>query len=497
FALRPQARGYFFFGMSALLLALYQGARTLFITTIIMDSAALVRIEYAALFLMVPFFLGFLETVLDGKVSLAVKFSAAVYLALGIASQVLRREPFLYAWYLVSAVAVIYYIVFLLFRASVRDFKGLKADGGGVRFFSTIKNFLLTTDSGKMLFGTLLIGVVVVLDSILADSGGKLNLTRYAYFIFLMGAASVLAGQFTATYKRMEDMTDGLERTVIARTSALARAAEDRTRLNAEIAEANRGLRNTMDQAKRDMAIAVSVQRGFFPSKPHVTRDWDVAFAFEPAVGVSGDFYDFYERDGELRGVVVGDVSGHGIASGLITLLARNVFFRRTFERQQEQLGVVLADVNRELVRELSSVDNFLTCAFLRLNGNKVEYVNAAHTDTLFRKGGMTDAMVLRPRDGQDFKAPPLGREGLDISVKALSFSVSDGDAILVYTDCLTEGRNTKGQEYGEDRLLEAFARADTENAESILASIMIDYRNFTAGVRRTDDLTAVVLRKI
>jgi len=222
-----------------------------------------------------------------------------------------------------------------------------------------------------------------------------------------------------------------------------------------------------------------------------------MAFVFEPAAGVSGDFYDFYTQNGELSGVLIGDVSGHGIASGLITVLARNVFFRRASERSGDALGLVLSEINRELVRELSSVDNYLTCAFLRIKGARVEYVNAAHTDALFRKGSSGEVIALAPKGGQDFKAPPLGREGMDISVKALAFSLSPGDVILLYTDCLSEGRDKKGREYGEERLLEALKRADTESADSILASIMIDYRNFTSGTKRGDDLTAIVLKRL
>ena len=55
---------------------------------------------------------------------------------------------------------------------------------------------------------------------------------------------------------------------------------------------------------------------------------WDIAFEFIPMSGVSGDLYDFYVSEGEITGLTLCDVSGHGIASGLVTMIARSVFFR-------------------------------------------------------------------------------------------------------------------------------------------------------------------------
>jgi sigma-B regulation protein RsbU (phosphoserine phosphatase) len=500
FILRPQTKAYLYFAVATLLLALYLGSRTIAVTTLVLDATILQRVEYGALFLMAPFFFAFLESVVNGRLHRITPFAGLAFLLLSVGSQLFRPEPFLLAWYAVALASLLYYLFYVLAKGMLRDLKLMRersAQRPSWRFISAIVDFLATTESGKMLFGALFLGAALAVDLYLASVGIELNVTKYAFFFFLFGAAAVLAGQFTSTYAQLESMTLGLEQSVQERTASLAKAADERSRLNQGIAEANMELKNTMDVAERDMAVAVSVQKGFFPSSPPTVRAWDIAFVFEPASGVSGDFYDFYTQQGELSGVLVGDVSGHGIASGLITVLARNVFFRRASERSGESLGVMLSDINRELVRELSSVDNYLTCAFLRIKGARVEYVNAAHTDALFRKGSSGEVITLAPKGGQDFKAPPLGREGMEISVKALAFALSPGDSILLYTDCLTEGRDKKGREYGEERLLDAFRHADTESADSILASIMIDYRNFTSGTKRSDDLTAIVLKKL
>lgn len=496
FALRPRDKGYLYFGTATLLYALYLFARTRLASSVLVDTAFVRRVEYSSMFMGLPLFLAFLETSLLGRVSKFTLGLGGLFLAAIAASQFLRLEPSLYVWYVGAVAGIGYYIVFVLGVALVRRYRGLAAESGGSgRPLAPLPRLLFRTDAGRIVMGTAVLSSAAIADILAVNSGGDVFWTKYAFFVFLLSAASVLAGQFIDTFARVEAMNAGLEREVDERTAALSAAAAERTRLNDEIASTNKRLSSAMFEAGRDMRIAESVQKGFFPAKPPATRDWDVAFVFEPEAGVSRDFYDFHVRDDRLCAALVGAVSGRGIASGLITVLARNVFYRRSVDRREESLGTIVADINRELVRELAAVDNSVACSFLRLSGPRVEYVNAAHTDSLLRRAGRADVSVVKAK-GEGWKAPALGRESIEDGLKALSFSMARGDAVLLYTDGLAGGRDAAGREYGARRLAEAFGRADPDNAESMLASIMIDFRNFTAGARRHDDLTAVMLVK-
>lgn len=103
--------------------------------------------------------------------------------------------------------------------------------------------------------------------------------------------------------------------------------------------------------------------------------------------GISGDFYDFYSHDDELTGVGLFDVSGHGIASGLVTMIAKSVIFRKFSEGRDLPLHQVLAETNRELQSEIGDVDNYITGVILRFMENTIEYANAAHSDIMVRRG--------------------------------------------------------------------------------------------------------------
>jgi len=319
--------------------------------------------------------------------------------------------------------------------------------------------------------------------------------SKYALFFFTLLTSSVLAGQFAKVSARAESMNAGLEAEVEARTAELSAAASESTRLNEELSSANARLVASMRESEREVRIATSVQKGFFPTKPPAAADWDLAYAFEPAAGVSGDFYDYYEKDGSLTGVAIGSVSGSGIASALVTVLAKNVFGRAMAETSGEPIGIALAAINRALVRELSAVGNTVSGTLVRLRGPRVEYVSAAHTDAVLRRAGRRDVSLVKAKDGRG-GSQPLGRDDFDAASGALGFSAAPGDALLVYTAGLASGVNAKREPYGVERLAEAFGRADPESAESMLASVMIDYRNFLSGAKRSRDITALVLVK-
>jgi PAS domain S-box-containing protein len=118
----------------------------------------------------------------------------------------------------------------------------------------------------------------------------------------------------------------------------------------AELKQANKELRARQRIAELEMNIASNIQSQLFPKEPPFSNDWDIAFVFKPLMGVSGDFYDFYEDDGILKGLSLFDVAGHGISSGLITLLARSIISRHFNEMTDHNLARVIKNIKVHLV---------------------------------------------------------------------------------------------------------------------------------------------------
>ncbi len=497
FVLRPKEKSTLYFGVSTLLLASYIAMRTTVAPGILADTSILRRIEYISLFMALPAVMAFLESLLHGRVSRFTFATAVVTGAMSLVGQILRLEPFLYVWYFVALAAVAHYIFFTLGSALARDFKVLASGRrrGIAGLPGTLGRLAVTRDPGRLAIGSGVLIFAVLLDSVAASTGGSVSWSKFAFLLFILTTASVLARGFAEVAARAEAQNEDLEKEVESRTAALKSAANERARLNAELAGANERLETVMAEADRDVHMAAAVQKGFFPTKPPAADDWDCAFVFEPAAGISGDFFDLPVRDGSLAGAVVATVSGRGVASGLVTVLAKNIFSRGMDEGAHQGLDSALVGINRELIRELSTAGATISCAYLRLTGSRVEYLNSSHPDVLFRKAGSREAVVMES-SAKGAKAAPLGRGDFEDTVAASALEVSTGDALLLFSQGVVGSVGAKGDVYGQVRMSRAFSEADPDSAESVLASVMIDYRKFMARAPSGHDVTVVALVK-
>jgi sigma-B regulation protein RsbU (phosphoserine phosphatase) len=346
-------------------------------------------------------------------------------------------------------------------------------------------------DAPALLWGLSPLAFFIVLDIVLHEVFKLYNLpyiTSLGWQMVVLSLLFVLAHRFSIARTGIEVLNESLERKVDERTAELSDA-------NARLSETNGELVAARARAERDMAMAAFVQRSFFLGRAPSVSGWDIAFEFVPMSGVSGDLYDFYTAGNELDGAALFDVSGHGIASGLVTMLARNVLFREFRGGKEAPLADVMARIDRALIAEKGTIENYLTGVLLRFSGNRVEYVNAGHPDALVRSGrnGIVQAVRIGERGP---KGRMIGIEGLSDGFGAIGFTMNPADALLLYTDCLVESRNAEGAEFGSARLEASFSRSDGDSARSMLDGLLSDFRSFTEGVPLNDDLTVIVIRK-
>jgi sigma-B regulation protein RsbU (phosphoserine phosphatase) len=202
-------------------------------------------------------------------------------------------------------------------------------------------------------------------------------------------------------------------------------------------------------------------------------------------------------RDGDLRGVSLFDVSGHGIAPGLLTLLARSIIRHQFTAGENRRLGTVVENANRALVRELDAIENYLTGIVLRFTGNKVEYVNAGHTDLLLRFGATGSVIKVEPK-GREFRGNFLGISALEKKFTTVLFSMSKGDTLLLFSDCLSETKNVDDEEYGVERIENSFKNVpDDADAKKIASYVLKDFYSFVDEKRIKDDMTFILVKRI
>ena len=497
FLLRRKNQSYLLYGVGTLLLSIYLFTRTVLVFSIFPNAATAKALELFSLFLLLPVFLGFFDVLSRGKISLFTWIYSALFGFAAFCVPFFWQEPLLMAWQYTTPVPLVYLLVFDLGIPIAKAFAAAwnGALAGKSRVFAGLRAAFIDSDEGKLFLGALVMAGTIALDIAAANSGSLNSYSKYGFLVIVFGIASVLASQLERVYREIENFTTGLEGKVRGRTAELDKTLEVQSELTGRLAEAHDRLERMLEVTARDTRIAVQVQQGFFPREAPATIDWDAAFVFLPASGVSGDFYDFYLDGLSLKGVALGDVSGHGVASGLITVLTRSVFLRHFRELEKKPLGLVIESANAELQHELAAVENYLTAALLRFSGDTVEYANAAHPDIAFRRDGKARANLIKP-PAESYKASPLGREGIGGSCKSMKFALRSGDSILMYTDFLIAAPDDEGKPFGIDGMLDAYGRAPEGRAADMLQFIMEEWRFHRHGAPQTDDFSAILLRR-
>lgn len=263
-----------------------------------------------------------------------------------------------------------------------------------------------------------------------------------------------------------------------------------------EITKKNRLLQRQQMIQERDMKMAELVQKSFYPSKAPRKNGWETAFIFKPMASVSGDLYDFYfDKDKKFCGVGLFDVSGHGVASGLVGILSKYLAEKIFIKNQNKPLEKLIQEFSETLAQEKGSVENYLTGIFLRLNKNQVEYVNGGHTDVLLKRAKTGKVEILGGKDG-NFRGMFLGMPGLPSDCcSTVKNQLEVGDSLILYTDCLVESRNSCGEEFGLERLQKILEEAQTKNPKETISYIAEKFKTYTKGVPLRDDLTIIALQ--
>jgi sigma-B regulation protein RsbU (phosphoserine phosphatase) len=205
-----------------------------------------------------------------------------------------------------------------------------------------------------------------------------------------------------------------------------------------------------------------------------------------PSFDVGGDYFDFVPGPDGRMVVSLGDVAGKGMAAALLMTDLRATM------RAQVEAGRPIVDLTSRLNRSIYENvrgERFITLMVAMVNGETgdVSYVNGGHNPPyLLRADGTLETLTTGGLLLGIF--PEAVYETATVTLRA-------GDVLTLYSDGVTEARNPKGEEYGEERL-EAFLR--THNAlppEKLVASLIGEIQQFTNAAQLADDVTVVVIR--
>lgn len=241
-----------------------------------------------------------------------------------------------------------------------------------------------------------------------------------------------------------------------------------------------------------ELRTASEFQRILLPAKAPEFLGYSIAAASFPAMIVSGDYYDYVPVDDRHLGVAIADVAGKGVPASLIMATCRSVL--RTRAAGELSPARVLSVVNRQIFPDIRE-DMFITMTYLVLDAEtgRLLISRAGHRPALvYRKAsGLVEALApvglaVGIDDGDVFERVITDRECL----------LEEGDAMLLYTDGLTEAVNSDGEEYGGERLSQSLHLRAAQPVEAIMTGICEDVRSFVGGEAQSDDITLIVIKK-
>ncbi|MBN1533462.1 MAG: SpoIIE family protein phosphatase [Spirochaetes bacterium] len=283
-----------------------------------------------------------------------------------------------------------------------------------------------------------------------------------------------------------------ISRRALDQSEEQKRTLED---MNEDLHVMNTMLQISHDRSIAEIELAGVMQGSIFPESPPLSTGWDIAFAFRPASSVSGDFYDFYFDDRGLRGISLFDVSGHGVAAGLITMIAKPILYRKFSASDDMSLTRMMEGVSESIVKEMKNLDSFITGMVIRFREGHAEYVNAGHHDLLVKRAGSGLVKPVAPR-GRDFRSGPIGIPFPAPQFSAVRFRVDRGDVLCLMTDGILEGRNGGREKYGRERMTESLREAPAGTAREILDHVVGRFTDFMEGKKPHDDYTIIIAKK-
>jgi serine phosphatase RsbU (regulator of sigma subunit) len=249
----------------------------------------------------------------------------------------------------------------------------------------------------------------------------------------------------------------------------------------------------TRDQAldhekmTQELKKARQVQESLLPENLPELPGWELAVVLEPAHETSGDFYDFLPLPEGRLGLVIADVTDKGTSAALFMALSRSLWrtFAVDYPAEPEK---TIAETNRRILADTHG-GLFITLFYgiLNFQDGNFYYCNAGHHP----------AYLVRGRDGS---IEELGRTGIPLGVlKETSWSrecinVEVGDALVLYTDGITDALNAEEQFYGQERLKEAVRRNCGKPAKEMHEALLAGVRDWVGGAQQFDDITLMVI---
>lgn len=245
---------------------------------------------------------------------------------------------------------------------------------------------------------------------------------------------------------------------------------------------------------KDDLAKAREMLERFTPSLLPPETGFDCAAICRQLIEIGGDYYDFITRPNHTAAFAIGDVSGKGISAALMLANLRAALHDE-MSRETINLVGLISKLNK-LVYEASPSGRFITLFYAQYDSrdSRIHYVNAGHNPPLiFRRpsrvgnpkelsvGGLPLGIMFNPR--------LVYQQGTE--------TMRSGDALVAYTDGITEITDASGEEWGLNNLVKAIQTHLELPSNEIVKRVLDEIDTYSRGTLPVDDMTLIVLKAL
>lgn len=262
---------------------------------------------------------------------------------------------------------------------------------------------------------------------------------------------------------------------------------------NDEIIRLNEQLKSENVRMSAELDVTRKLQYMLLPKEPELQgfNDLDIAGFMESANEVGGDYYDVISGDNSIK-IVIGDVTGHGLESGVLMIMA------------QTAVRTLLANDEKDPVQFLSAVNYAIYHNLHRMNIDKNMSLSILdyHNKNLTITGQHETVIVMRAHgeleliDTIDLGFPIGLEENISAFIGQISVQLNIGDVVVLYTDGITEAENDNKVLYGIERLIDIIKKEYHQTTIAICQAIIDDVRRHIGSHTVYDDITLVVIKQ-
>lgn len=284
---------------------------------------------------------------------------------------------------------------------------------------------------------------------------------------------------------------------ITARKNDLIFFEEDKTAINTFADYASIAIENSLlleqsiekQRLEKELDVARDIQKRILPVKNPVVKNLSISTFFTPAFEVGGDYYDFFEIDRNKLGFVIADVSGKGISAAFIMAEIKGIF--NSLSKMIDTPKQILEKVNEILLQRLTKKD-FVSALYGIIDSEKEELT--------FARAGHCPAILIRNSKIQTFKTSGIGlglTNSFDFNnhLEEITINLKDDDTLAFYTDGITESKNDKLEDFGEEHFSNILIEHSDKSVNEIADEVIKEVSLFSRSHHQYDDITLIILK--